>query len=162
MTLHEAMAGVLHRHGGGWLDRDEIARAIAADGLYLRHDGHAPQSDQLRLRARKYDHLFECSDTACRRIRLRQPAGAPAPRAATREPTTTRRRSERSPRGAQQPEAKGADAARRRRDRAARKYRPKQVELLLVAEAPPAALDRYFYFEDVREQDSLFRYAPGR
>jgi len=29
---------------------------------------------------------------------------------------------------------------------------------LLVAEAPPAASDRYFYFEDVREQDSLFRY----
>jgi hypothetical protein len=32
------------------------------------------------------------------------------------------------------------------------------VKLLLVAEAPPSALDRYFYFEDVREQDSLFRY----
>ena len=29
---------------------------------------------------------------------------------------------------------------------------------MLVAEAPPAAPDRYFYFEDVREQDSLFRY----
>src|SRR5262249_11956255 len=26
------------------------------------------------------------------------------------------------------------------------------------AEAPPGALDRYFYFDDVREQDSLFRY----
>jgi hypothetical protein len=32
------------------------------------------------------------------------------------------------------------------------------VELLLVAEAPPSALDRYFYFEDVPVQDSLFRY----
>lgn len=29
---------------------------------------------------------------------------------------------------------------------------------MLVAEAPPAALDRYFYFEDVPQQDSLFRY----
>lgn len=29
---------------------------------------------------------------------------------------------------------------------------------MLVAEAPPAALDRYFYFEDVLQQDSLFRY----
>jgi hypothetical protein len=48
--------------------------------------------------------------------------------------------------------------ARRRRERAARKYRPADVELLLVAEAPPSALDRYFYFEDVRVQDSLFRY----
>ena len=30
--------------------------------------------------------------------------------------------------------------------------------MLLVAEAPPAALDRYFYFEDVPQRDSLFRY----
>jgi hypothetical protein len=50
------------------------------------------------------------------------------------------------------------DAARRRRDRAARKYLPADIKLLLVAEAPPAALDRYFYFEDVTTQDSLFRY----
>jgi hypothetical protein len=48
--------------------------------------------------------------------------------------------------------------SRRRRDRASRKYRPAEVKLLLVAEAPPAALDRYFYFEDVRIQDALFRY----
>lgn len=50
------------------------------------------------------------------------------------------------------------ESARRRRATAAEKYRPQQVRLLLVAEAPPSALDRYFYFEDVREQDSLFRY----
>jgi hypothetical protein len=48
--------------------------------------------------------------------------------------------------------------ARRRRERAARKYRPDDIKLLLVAEAPPAALDRYFYFEDVPQHDSLFRY----
>lgn len=48
--------------------------------------------------------------------------------------------------------------ARRRRERAARKYQPGDIKLLLVAEAPPAALDRYFYFEDVPQQDSLFRY----
>ena len=48
--------------------------------------------------------------------------------------------------------------ARRRRDRAARKYRPERIELLLVAEAPPGCVDRYFYFVGVREHDSLFRY----
>jgi hypothetical protein len=48
--------------------------------------------------------------------------------------------------------------ARRRRKQAAERYRPDDVCLLLVAEAPPSALARYFYFEDVREQDSLFRY----
>jgi hypothetical protein len=51
-----------------------------------------------------------------------------------------------------------ADHARRRRDAARAKYKPEQVELLLVAEAPPCTADRYFYFEDVMEQDSLFRY----
>jgi hypothetical protein len=48
--------------------------------------------------------------------------------------------------------------ARQRRDAAAAKYKPSPVRLLLVAEAPPSSLDRYFYFEDVRDQDSLFRH----
>ncbi len=49
-------------------------------------------------------------------------------------------------------------AARRGRERAARRFRPAHVTLLLVAEGPPNALDRYFYFTDVQRQDSLFRY----
>lgn len=52
----------------------------------------------------------------------------------------------------------GAAAARRRRERAAARYRPEQVDTLVVAEAPPSALDRYFYFEDVAVHDSLFRH----
>jgi hypothetical protein len=51
-----------------------------------------------------------------------------------------------------------SDDARKRREAAAARHRPSEVDLLLVAEAPPSALDRYFYFEDVREHDSLFRY----
>ncbi len=35
-------------------------------------------------------------------------------------------------------------------------YKPSQIKILLVAEAPPNALDRYFYFEDVPTHDSLF------
>ena len=50
------------------------------------------------------------------------------------------------------------EAARRRRAQAAARYRPDRVDTLLVAEAPPSALDRYFYFEDVGEHDSLFRH----
>lgn len=50
------------------------------------------------------------------------------------------------------------EVARERRKAAALRYQPERVELLLVAEAPPSNLDRYFYFEDVTEQDSLFRY----
>lgn len=66
--------------------------------------------------------------------------------------------------GARGPSASGVDVgpegrqARRRRDAAAATYRPEPVELLLVAEAPPSALDRYFYFADVPDQDSLFRH----
>ena len=48
------------------------------------------------------------------------------------------------------------DAARRRE--AAEKYRPERVRLLLVAHAPPEEVERYFYFEGVREKDELFRY----
>jgi hypothetical protein len=51
----------------------------------------------------------------------------------------------------------GADL-RLRRAAAAEIYRPHKIELLLVAEAPPASPDRYFYFLNVQEQDSLFRY----
>jgi hypothetical protein len=35
-------------------------------------------------------------------------------------------------------------------------YRPSQIKTLIVAEAPPCATDRFFYFEDVKKQDSLF------
>lgn len=41
---------------------------------------------------------------------------------------------------------------------AARHRWPRELRLLLVAEAPPSAPERYFYFEHVRTQDSLFRY----
>lgn len=44
-----------------------------------------------------------------------------------------------------------------KRAQAAHKYKPAEVKTLLVAEAPPAAPDRYFYFENVASHDSLFR-----
>lgn len=45
-----------------------------------------------------------------------------------------------------------------KRHAAAAAYQPKKIRLLLIAEAPPCALDRYFYFEDVDQHDWLFRY----
>ncbi|MDQ2980824.1 MAG: hypothetical protein M3R26_00670 [Actinomycetota bacterium] len=50
------------------------------------------------------------------------------------------------------------DPALKRRRSAASRYKPDVVDLLLVAEAPPSSPERYFYFTDVREHDSLFRY----
>lgn len=49
-------------------------------------------------------------------------------------------------------------AARARRESEALRYRPEKVKLLLVAEGPPRALERYFYFDDVQKQDDLFRW----
>jgi hypothetical protein len=49
-------------------------------------------------------------------------------------------------------------AVRARRAEAAARYRPAAVHTLLVAEAPPSAPDRYFYFEHVPAHDSLFRH----
>lgn len=46
--------------------------------------------------------------------------------------------------------------ARQRRQQAAENYRPDHLKILLVAEAPPAADDRYFYFLNVSSQDHLF------
>jgi hypothetical protein len=51
-----------------------------------------------------------------------------------------------------------ANEARLRREQATTRYRPEAVRLLLIAEAPPSGLDRYFYFDDVARHDSLFQY----
>lgn len=36
------------------------------------------------------------------------------------------------------------------------KYKPEKVKLLIVAEAPPEALERFFYYENVSTADYLF------
>jgi hypothetical protein len=41
-------------------------------------------------------------------------------------------------------------------NQARNKYRPDQVKVLFIAEAPPSANDRFFYFENVKDKDSLF------
>ena len=51
----------------------------------------------------------------------------------------------------------GPAEVRRRRAEAAKQYQPSMVRLLLVAQAPPDADDRYFYFLDVAQHDWLFR-----
>lgn len=48
-------------------------------------------------------------------------------------------------------------AAADRRRRAAKRYRPTLVRLLLIAQTPPEELDRYFYFRRVPKADYLFR-----
>ena len=38
----------------------------------------------------------------------------------------------------------------------ANRYVPLETNVLFIAESPPAAFDRYFYFENVKEQDALW------
>lgn len=45
-----------------------------------------------------------------------------------------------------------------RRNKAAAKYKPRKVKLLLLGEAPPCDTERYFYFEDVPKHDWLYIY----
>jgi len=48
------------------------------------------------------------------------------------------------------------DFLRARYAAARNKYKPASVSTLLIAESPPCDVDRYFYFEAVPKQDSLF------
>lgn len=41
-------------------------------------------------------------------------------------------------------------------ERAREKYKPEIIKILLIAEAPPDHLERFFYFPDVRKADWLF------
>jgi hypothetical protein len=40
--------------------------------------------------------------------------------------------------------------------KATNKYKPRHIKTLLIGEAPPCNLERFFYFEEVNVQDSLF------
>jgi hypothetical protein len=66
--------------------------------------------------------------------------------------------SERPRQRKRQPGASERSRAREGRARSARRFQPARVRLLLVAETPPRDLSRYFYFEEVKEHDALFRY----
>jgi hypothetical protein len=159
------MVEVLRSHGGGWMTRDEIAREIARRNLFRRpSDGQPPPSDQLRLRARKpeYQHLFECSDTACTRIRLRSSTGSASTEA--RRPSDARRRRN-APAAAAKARSAVTEAAPRASDAAAwyeelrERYRPEHLRVLLVAESPPDPGDgerRFFYSPELRA-DNLYR-----
>lgn len=162
MTLHEAMVEVLRTHGGAWMDRDQIAHEIAERDLFRRpSNGVHPPSDQLRLRARKYPHLFECSDTRCSRIRLRSGTSAPEetsskPRRATSSPI------DRS--GVEEPSSiPGEPPARTEKlewyEQLRDQYRPEELKVLPIGESPPnpGAGERRFFYSSTLSYDNLYR-----
>lgn len=145
------MAQVLEEASGGWMDRDELARRIAEQDLYRRKDG-SPAGDQMRLRARKRPDLFVCSDTRCTRIRLRpggEPAAAPAE---TQEPEAQ----------AVQGNSKdqtGDDDSTAWYENLRNRYRPDEVDVLLIGESPPdpGAGQRRFFYAPELTHDNLYR-----
>ena len=36
------------------------------------------------------------------------------------------------------------------------KYKPEKIKILIIGEAPPEWIDRFFYYEDVKKADYLF------
>src|SRR4051812_15236755 len=161
LTLHEAMVSVLRAHGGGWMDRDAIAREIAARDLFRRPgDGAHPPSDQLRLRARKpeYQHLFECSDTPCSKIRLRAAGARPAKGMAGRKRSADRVRRSASPTA--QHSGVGGNDAEAWYERLREEYRPGELQILLIGESPPdpgSGERRFFYAPALARYDNLYR-----
>lgn len=164
MTLHEAMVEVLREHGGGWMDREKIAAEIARRDLFRRpSDGAPPPSDQLRLRARKpeYQHLFECSDTACTRIRLRSGSawastGSGPMRAG--DAGHTGRPADANPTPVR-PEPGPAESGSSWYEELREQHRPERLRALLIAESPPdpgAGVPRFFYSPELTV-DNLYR-----
>jgi hypothetical protein len=167
VTLHEAIVEVLRAHSGGWMYRDDIAREIARRDLFRRpSDGTHPPSDQIRLRARKpaYQHLFECSDAACTRIRLRtaaKPSGAakPAKRGgrASASRQTVPKSTPRRPAAKDQSDTAWYDQLRD-------EYRPTRLALVLIGESPPdpgAGARRFFYAPELTH-DNRDAHTPAR
>jgi hypothetical protein len=146
------MAEVLRAHGG-WMDRDALAAEVAMRNLYRQRAGGQAPSDQLRLRARKYPHLFECSDSRCTRIRLRDQS-APAPRHRRQPPR------ERPPtRGHARDAAAEPPDALEWYDALREQYRPEKLEVLLIAESSPdpgSGAKRFFYAPELTH-DNLYR-----
>ena len=143
------------------MDRDDIAREIARRDLFRRPSDHRhPPSDQLRLRASKpeYQHLFECSDSSCSKIRLRtgRTESSTSPRAGV--PTGMQGDQQASSVASRHhlPESSDSGAWY---EKLRERHRPERVRYLLIAESPPApgAGDRRFFYSPTLTIDNLYR-----
>jgi hypothetical protein len=68
LTLHVAIAQVLHENGNRWMSANELADAVNGGGLYRKRDGSRVEANQVHARTNNYKALFEKTDG---RIRLR-------------------------------------------------------------------------------------------
>jgi hypothetical protein len=68
LTLHEAIAEVLHERGNAWMTARELADEVNARSLYRKRDGSPVEANQVHARTKNYADLFEKDRS---RIRLR-------------------------------------------------------------------------------------------
>ncbi len=68
ITLHVELADILRGHPAG-LSLSDLADQVNRRRRYRKRDRSGVKASQVRLRARKYDHLFEIEDG---RVKLRQ------------------------------------------------------------------------------------------
>jgi hypothetical protein len=46
-------------------------------------------------------------------------------------------------------------------EQARNRYRPSQLRIIILVEAPPENMERFFYYEDVKQHDALFLEVMG-
>ena len=72
VKLHDEMADILNENGNQWMTKDEIAALVNQRGRYQK-TARAKRVDvspgQIRLRALKYQHMFEIDRDRVRSLR---------------------------------------------------------------------------------------------
>ena len=69
MTLHGTMETVLGEPSERFVPFAEVADLVTESALYRKRNGTRVEADQIRLRAAKYEHLFETLGGGVRRRR---------------------------------------------------------------------------------------------
>lgn len=80
LTLHEALAVVLHDHANRWMTVKELASEVNERHLYRKKDGSDVDPSQVHARTKNYEQLFEKNGP---NVRMRTELAAPAEDVAT-------------------------------------------------------------------------------
>jgi hypothetical protein len=153
LYLHQAMVQVLEEAGGGWMDRDELARRIADQDLYRRKDGSPARATRCACAPTSGPTSSSAATRAAPVSALRNRSTSMATDANVGE-------SEPRPVKAASEDQADADDVTAWYEELRQRYRPGEVEVLLIAESPPdpgAGRRRFFYSPELSQHDNLYR-----
>lgn len=71
-------------------------------------------------------------------------------------PATTIRKTKTDKAKKQKPKSVDTVELKKQLEKARLKYKPQKIKYLLIAEAPPDSIDRFFYYDNVKQHDYLF------